>query len=120
MEPHRGIFDRTVFDTCNTLREQEVPEKEWLGKVVAAVEDTFDTRVYTHTTRQIVTLQELVHGSVLALRAYLKGDASRFMPPMPGKPNGGRPVQAGYKLFGRSPGPTDFWSDAHRVADTCR
>jgi hypothetical protein len=34
---------------------------------------------------------------------------------MPTKPNGGRPVKAGYKLYGRSAGPTDFWEVAKKL-----
>jgi len=36
---------------------------------------------------------------------------------MPEKPNGGRPIKAGFKLYGHSAGITDFWSEAKSIAD---
>lgn len=64
------------------------------------------------SNRQIVTFHELLHGVVLALRAYLFGNSHRFIIPSVDKPNGGRPVKAGYLLYGRSAGKTDFWDVA--------
>lgn len=116
MEPHRGYTDKAVFDALMKATENNVPEDMWVGRAITAVEDLLDSTVYTEATRQLATMQELNHGCVLALRAYLTGDAVRFMPPLPGKPNGGRPRIAGYKLFGRSAGPTDFWETARRVS----
>jgi len=68
-----------------------------------------DEHVYVDATRQLVTFQELMHGSVLALRAYFLGEAPRYILPIPGKPNGGRPSKVGYKLYGRQAGKQDFW-----------
>jgi CRISPR-associated endonuclease Cas1 len=116
MEPYRGYFDKAVWTSFKKLTEKNDKEVDFTAAAVAAVEDMLDMDVFTGSTRQIVSAQELIHGSVLALRAYLLGDAVRFMPPEPEKPNGGRPKKAGYRLYGRSAGQTDFWETAKKLA----
>jgi len=115
MEPYRGYIDKVVFNTVQEAQKERLDAKEYLPRAIVAVEDLLDTTVYSSPTRQLVTFQELLHGSVLALRAYILGEAHRFMPPIPGTKNGGRPVRAGYRLYGRSAGPTDFWVQAEEV-----
>ncbi len=117
MEPYRGYVDKVVFDTIRYALETGCEPKEYVARSIVAVEDLLNEVVYTHPTRQLVTFQELLHGSVLALRAYLQKEATRFILPIPSKPNGGRPVHAGYRLYGRSAGPTDFWEIAENVAN---
>lgn len=51
------------------------------------------------------TLGELYHSAVLSLRAYLLGISKRIVLPIPGTPNGGRPINAGYRMYGRIAGP---------------
>ncbi len=116
MEPYRGYIEKIVFNTIKECRTEGIPEKEFLPRCIVAVEKFLDEQVYVCATRQIVTFQELLHGSVLALRSYLHGESRQFIVPIPGKPNGGRPVNAGYKLYGRGAGPTDFWSVAEKVS----
>lgn len=120
IEPYRGYIEKIVFDAF-AQREEATDDKQMLGLCISLVEDFLDTQVYCPATRQLVTFQELLHGNVLALRAYLLGESRQFIVPVPGKPNGGRPVKTGYKLYGRSAGPTDFWSvatQAHNVHET--
>ncbi|MYE38458.1 MAG: hypothetical protein F4X82_02995 [Candidatus Spechtbacteria bacterium SB0662_bin_43] len=109
IEPYRGYFDKVVFDT---FQEKEDVSKwdgqKFIGAATNNVEAFLDKKIYTPQTQQIVTFQELLHGSALALRAYLVKDCTRFVVPMPGKRNGGRPIKAGYKLYGRHAGFTDF------------
>ena len=116
MEPYRGYIDRKVFETIEEMHETQRIKENIVSFSNKSVERLFDKKVYTHQTRQIVTFQELLHGSVLALRAYLLGDAKKFIVPIPGKPLGGRPLKVGYRLYGRSAGPTDFAVEAERVA----
>ncbi|RME29696.1 CRISPR-associated endonuclease Cas1 [Candidatus Parcubacteria bacterium] len=117
MEPYRGYIERAIFQALRAAQEDgdPVPEHSYVGFAIRVVERLMDERVYTDATRQIVTFQELLHGNVLALRAYLVGDAARMMPPLPARPRGGRPRKAGYVLYGRSAGPTDFWSEARSL-----
>lgn len=116
MEPYRGYIDRKVFETIEEMHETQRIKENIVSFANKGVERLFDKKVYTHQTRQIVTFQELLHGSVLALRAYLLGDAKKYIVPIPGKPLGGRPLKVGYRLYGRSAGPTDFAVEAERVA----
>ncbi len=115
MEPYRGIFDKVVFKIIRKMRKKHKDKDGLLGAVINAIKEEFDRKVYVHSTRQIVTLHELLHGIVLALKAYLQGEANRFIVPYPSKPNGGRPVKAGFKLYGHSAGVTDFWTEAKVV-----
>lgn len=112
MEPYRGYIDKVVFDTILKAKEEGCDEKRYLGRCIVAIEDFFDESIYTDTTRQIVSFQELMHGVVLSLSSYLQGKSRQFVPPIPGVPNGGRPLKLGYRLYGRSAGPTDFWEVA--------
>ena len=116
VEPYRGYIDKTVFDTIRQAQEEKCEEKEIIGRCIAAVEHNLDETVYTDATRQIVTFQEILHGMVLALRSYLQNESAQLIVPVPGRPNGGRPVKAGYKLYGRSAGPTDFWVVAKELS----
>ena len=116
MEPHRGFIDKVVFDAVmyvNKTGEKEVDD--YVGISIDSIERFLDSNVYTHTTRQIVTFQELLHGNVLALRAYLLKNANRFIVPMPGKNVGGRPVKTGYKLYGRGAGIQDFFNEVESL-----
>lgn len=111
MEPYRGYINKRVAERLHEEAEFSV------GAAIDEVKTLLDEEVYTDATRQIVTFHELLHGIVLALRAYLIGDAERFIIPEPGEPNGGRPKKTGYKLYGRSAGPTDFWEEANKVGE---
>ncbi|OJI09387.1 MAG: CRISPR-associated endonuclease Cas1 [Candidatus Vogelbacteria bacterium CG10_big_fil_rev_8_21_14_0_10_49_38] len=112
MEPYRGYIEKIVFNAIKEARDSGVDEQDFLARCILAVEDYLDENIYTDATRQIVTFQELLHGVILSLRSYLQGESHKFIVPIPGKPNGGRPVKTGYKLYGRSAGPTDFWEKA--------
>lgn len=117
MEPYRGYIEKIVFNTIQQAQTEECGEKEFLGRCIIAIEHYLDEMVYTDATRQIVTFQELLHGIVLAVRSYLHKESAQFIVPIPGRPNGGRPVKTGYKLYGRSAGPTDFWNVAHSIEE---
>ncbi|MGH7141344.1 MAG: CRISPR-associated endonuclease Cas1 [Minisyncoccia bacterium] len=113
MEPYRGYIEKIVLNAVRAAISEQIEEKLWVGYAIAQVEDYLDGIVYVDATRQLVTFQELMHGSVLALRAYFIGEAQRYILPVPGKPNGGRPKKVGYRLYGRSAGRTDFWEQSH-------
>ena len=116
IEPYRGYIEQRVFQVLTNKNIEESDKKKLLGSVIYAVEELFDEKVYTHQTRQIVTFQELLHGNVLALRSYLMGFSKKFVVPIPGKAIGGRPIKTGYKLYGRSAGPTDFFEEAEKIS----
>ena len=118
MEPYRGFIDKTVFDAILYAKEnQKQLADNYVGIAIDSIERFLDSNVYTHTTRQIVTFQELLHGSVLALRAYLLKNANRFIVPMPGKNIGGRPIKTGYRLYGRGAGIQDFFKEVDSLSE---
>ncbi len=116
MEPYRGYFDKVVFEAVKEIKDKKLSTTGFVGKVINRIKKLLDTEVYVHSTRQIVDFHELFHGIVLALRSYLLGNSSRFIVPMPSKPKGGRPIKAGFELYGHRAGKTDFWEKARKVA----
>lgn len=116
IEPYRGYFDLVVFKTIKKCQAKNKPESDWLPACINELKSFLYSQVYTDATRQIVSISELIHGIVLAFRSYLIGDSQRFIVPTPCSPNGGRPKKAGYKLYGRQAGRTDFWSEAKLIS----
>ena len=116
-EPYRGYIDKVVFDTIRSHRKEFDTETGLLTKVISEVKELFDTKVYVHSTRQIVTFHELLHGNVLALRSWLLRQAYRYVIPQPDRPKGWRPIKAGYKLYGHTAGATDFWGYAAETTE---
>lgn len=116
LEPYRGYFDKVVFDTLKEKQKIDLKEDQSMASAIENIKDFLDTKVYVEATRQIVTFQELLHGVVLALRAYLLGNTKRFIVPLPSRPNGGRPIKAGYRLYGHHAGITNFWPETKEIA----
>lgn len=116
MEPYRGYFDKVVF---NVLKNNQNRNKSDLTSyAIEEIKKFLDKQVYAGATRQIVTMQELLHGVVLALRVYLTGEGKRFIVPMPTKPNGGRPIKSGYLLYGHKAGITNFWPQTEKITQS--
>lgn len=114
MEPYRGYFDKVVFDTIKEHKDEK--KEKLMGITVENLKSFLDTKVYVEATRQVVTFQEMLHGVVLALRAYLLGNTKRFVVPLPSRPNGGRPIKTGYRLYGHKAGVTNFWPQSKEIA----
>ncbi len=118
MEPYRGYIEKVLFEDFLYLRNEEginLLEEDLVPYAISSVEEMLDEKVYTNATRQIVTFQELLHGSVLSLISYMERKSQKFVIPIPNKPNGGRPRKVGYRLYGRSAGLTDFWTEAREL-----
>lgn len=115
MEPTRGTFE---FKLLETWRNGRVHPDKWMTSGIAALKESLNERVYTGLTRQIVTRQELLHGSVLSLKYYLMGKQRKFLVPLESRPNGGRPPKVQFLLYGRHAGRTDFWDEARRLSDS--
>ena len=116
LDPYRGYFEKVVFNSVKKSKTLRVPTANWLPIAIRDLKICLNSNVYTEATRQIVTMSELMHGIVLALRSYLLGLSHRFIIPIPGAPNGGRPIKAGYSLYGRRAGRTDFWQKAKELS----
>lgn len=118
LEPYRGYFDKIVFDTLKQAKQQnKEKESSIIAMTIDNIKRFLDVKVYINSTRQNVTFHEVLHGIVLALRSYLLGESKRFIVPEPSKPNGGRPIKAGYKLYGHQAGKTDFWPETKQIAE---
>ncbi len=115
-EPVRGYYDKVVFDILRKYKQKNLGEEGLLGHTINAVKEFFNKKTYVHSTRQIVTIHELLHGIVLALRAYLLGLSYRFIVPVPSKPKTGRPIKAGFVLYGHKAGVIDFYGIAKHIA----
>ncbi len=115
-EPLRGYFDKVVFDTVREFKSKNLGYDGILSITIDKVKKFFDKKTYVHTTRQIVSIHELLHGVVLAFRAYLQRDAYRFIVPLPSKPKSGRPIKAGFVLYGHKAGMLDFWGQAKYIS----
>lgn len=113
MEPYRGLFEAAV------LREwaNGTGPSNYLTSGIAITKDLLNDKCYVPLTRQIVTHQDLLHGIVLSLKYYLLGRQHKFLIPLPGKPNGGRPPKVNFLLYGRHAGKTDFWKVARDVSN---
>jgi CRISPR/Cas system-associated endonuclease Cas1 len=111
MEPYRGIFDQVLLSEWIHKKPEQ-----FLTSGIAITKDFLDDQCYVPLTRQIVTNQELLHGAVLSLKYYCLGRQRKFLIPLPGKPNGGRPPKVDFLLYGRHAGKTDFWKVANKVS----
>ncbi len=116
-EPVRGYYDKVVFKALREFRKKNLTKEGLLGYTINRVKEFFDKKTYVHSTRQIVTMHELLHGMVLALRAYLLGHSYRFIVPIPAKPKTGRPIKAGFVLYGHKAGVVDFYGLAKHIAE---
>ena len=112
IEPFRGIFEAEIL---RQWKVGGVDPKNFLGSAINITKDMLDEKVYIPLTRQIVTRQEMLHGIVLSLKFYFLGRQKKFLIPLPGKPNGGRPAKVEFLLYGRHAGKTDFWAQAKEV-----
>ncbi|MCS7092390.1 MAG: CRISPR-associated endonuclease Cas1 [Patescibacteria group bacterium] len=118
MEPYRGFFDKVVFDTIKQAKRQEATDDSQLvAYAIENIKHFLEQEVYVESTRQIATFNEILHGIVLALRVYLLGETRRFIVPMPSKPNGGRTINSGYRLYGHHAGITNFWPKTKQIAE---
>ncbi|BCX13697.1 MAG: hypothetical protein KatS3mg085_229 [Candidatus Dojkabacteria bacterium] len=118
IEPYRGYLDKVVFETFkhHNFNSKNTKNIQAISYTIENVKEFLYQEVYVHTTRQVVTFHELLHGIVLALVSYLKGN-TRFIVPEPGNKIGGRPVNAGYKLYGRNAGITNFWPKTKKTIE---
>lgn len=112
LEPYRGMFEAKLLKMFT-----ENSEDKWLAYSIVVLKEALDEQVYVPLTRQIVTRQELLHGAVLSLKYYLLGKQRKFLIPVIGKPNGGRPPKVEFLLYGRHAGKTDFWVRAHEISE---
>ncbi len=98
-------------------KQNETKPEAFLSTGIVATKELLNEKCYVPMTRQIVTHQELLHGIVLSLKYYVLGKQRKFLIPLPGKPNGGRPPKVNFLLYGRHAGKTNFWKEARVVSN---
>lgn len=102
MEPHRDLIERSVASAWLSLPEDRRDEKTVVAAGIAELKRLLDEVVYVPATRQYVRRKNLLHGTVLSLRAYLLDESVRLVLPVEGEKKGGRPPKVGYRLPGET------------------
>ena len=98
MEPYRYLIEESVALTVKDVNMSD--DYPITAQSLNHLKVRLEHAVYVPMTRQVVSEKNLLHGVVLALRAYLLGDSKRFHIPVAGKKKGGRPPIVGYALPG--------------------
>lgn len=102
MEPARYMIEEAVAAACQ--RHSPGSDADSLTQAtLSGLKHGLEKVVYVPATRQSVRRKNLLHGTVLALRAYLAGDMCRFVIPAAGTRKGGRPPKVSYRLPGDIP-----------------
>lgn len=102
MEPYRYIIEEAASQAWLKQKEDTMNEKRLVVATLAIMKEKLDETVYVPATRQYVRRKNLLHGIVLALRAYLLNESLRLVIPVEGEKKGGRPIKTGYKLPGET------------------
>lgn len=119
MEPYRAWIEDTIFDLAThtghrtdavaTDATTHDPHGAWHGfteKCLARLKEAMDERVYVPSHRAMARRKNLLHGAVLALRAWLLGESRRLVLPVEGPKLGGRKPKQAYRLPGALPATT--------------
>ena len=97
MEPYRHVIERSVAQAWKNGKHEA---KELIASTLSILKERLEEPVYVPATHQLVRRKNLLHGAVLALRAYLLGQVPRLVLPVEGKRKGGRPPNCGYSMPG--------------------
>ena len=98
IEPYRYMIEDAV--AISYMSDKNIDEKKLVAKSLEELKRILNDVVYVPASRQMVRRKNLLHGFVLALRAYLLGETKRFVIPVEGKKKGGRPPKISYRLPG--------------------
>ena len=101
MEPYRYVIEDSVAAACQSVSDRD-DEKKIVAASINEIKRRLDAVVYVPATRQCVRRKNLLHGVVLALRAYLLNESLRLVLPVEGEKRGGRPPKIGYRLPGET------------------
>ena len=97
MEPYRYWFENAAERAFRSVGDDA---EKLTGATINELKEALEMDVTVPQTRQVIARKNLLHGITLALRAYLNGDAARFVIPMEGMKRAGRPLTAGYRIPG--------------------
>lgn len=97
MEPYRYIGEQAIM----RVYKPGMSEKSLIASSIEELKAMLDEEVFVIETHQLVLRKTLLHGVVLALRAYLLGEMKRFVIPTEGPRRGGRKIAFSFILPGR-------------------
>lgn len=97
IEPYRYIAEGAVRRTLETV---DLDNDNLTRFSLEVIKRVMEETVYVPATRQSVRRKNLLHGSVLSLRAWLLGEMPRLVLPTEGARIGGRPPKISYTLPG--------------------
>lgn len=97
MEPYRYLTERAV---ARAVMRLGADSDQLTGASLANIKGLLEQWVYIPITRQEARRKNLLHGIVLALRAWLAGDMRRLVIPTEGAPRGGRPPDVSWSVPG--------------------
>ena len=96
MEPYRYIFEEAVAETWRKSDDGST----LTNRSLELLKDVLRADVTLTAMHSVASRKALLHGVVLALRAYLLDEMSRFVVPIAGARKGGRPVKLSYRVPG--------------------
>lgn len=99
MEPMRWMLEDCVIHAS----EESWDKKEIIALTMQQIKSSMDERVYIPSHLQYARRKSILHGIVLALRAYINGDMRRLVLPIEGEKKGGRPPYTSYNIPGGQP-----------------
>ena len=99
MEPVRWWMEKAVFEAVSRTDDPQ----QYTAYALETLKSMMEEVIYIPATHQTVRRKSVVHGIVLALRAYLVGDMRRFVLPMEGEKRAGRPPKISYRVPGGVP-----------------
>jgi len=94
MEPYRYILENAVAESYRAKAE------DLTAASLERIKESLETEVFVPSHRAKVRRKNLLHGSVLGLRAWLLGQATRLVLPCEGAKIGGRRPKVGFVLPG--------------------
>jgi len=98
VEPYRHWIEVSVTKACADVGHENT--QTLTAVTIEHLKRCLEEPVYVPSTRQTARRKSLLHGSVLALRAWLLNKQPRFVLPVEGEKRGGRPPKVGFSLPG--------------------
>lgn len=98
IEPYRHWIEIAVAKAAAEVGADDADRL--VAATIAALKQHMEGQAYIPATRQAVRRKSLLHGIVLALRAWLLGKQTRIVLPVEGERRGGRPPRVAFSMPG--------------------
>ena len=96
MEPYRYIFELAVMQSY----KPEYDDKKMVQVTLSTLKAILEEEIYCPTVKKYIRRKNLCHGIVLSLRSYVLKDMKKFVIPIEGQKNVGRPLKIAYHIPG--------------------